>query len=124
MVTSKSIPVAFLTMLLLIPFFSIIVSSHSGIEITIKGGFGCTLSIKNDTNETIIGNFNYTANAFFREVGIKDSGKNISIKPYVTFIYKRGVPALMYITIDAQAGNVSLEKHGISIFYLVMFLNK
>ena len=116
----KHIGVMLLATLFISSFFSL-AGAQSDVEITIKGGLGCTITFNNHGNETVKGNFTYSAVAFLRNAGYKDIG-NGTIKPHETFIYKKFVPYFSKVMVTAQAGDAFVEKVGISIFFITIFI--
>ncbi len=86
--------------------------------ITIKGGFGCTVSIQNNGNYTINSSISIFSYRIFKEGSTNITG-NGSIKPGCSMSVTSLPPGIDSIYAMAQAGNQTLVRKGISIFYFV-----
>jgi hypothetical protein len=108
---------------LLISSFFVSSATADNIIITIKGGFGCVISITNNGNETIKANMSWVAKTIFRDRGGDAIGNDIPIKSGETFLYKGMISGLNWISASANVGNHVVSKKGISIFNFVILFN-
>ena len=112
--------------ILAVIFISLLISSFfvssatADVIITIKGGFGCVISITNNENETIKANLSWIAKSVFRERGANATGNDIPIKPGDGYFYKGMISGLNWISASANVGTHSVSKKGISIFNFVI----
>jgi type 1 fimbria pilin len=101
--------------------FSIFASSviADDVTITIKGGFGCTVTIQNNGNNTINASISIVSYRIFREGGANMTG-NGPIKPGESVSLRSFPPGIESVYAMAQVGNQTLVRIGISIFYFVL----
>jgi hypothetical protein len=112
--------------LLFVGTYSIPAIAHSVVTedviITIKGGFGCSVTIQNNGNYTINASINIVSNFIFREGGASSTG-NASIGPGMSFSLRSFPPGIESIYAMGQVGNLTVKQEGISFFRFV-FLSK
>lgn len=114
----KTLVVMIFTSLLM---YSVFVSSviAEDVTITIKGGFGCTVTIRNNGNSTINASIIINSSRIFREGGTNSTGHGL-IKPGESISATSYPPGIESIYSQAQAENQTLVRKGISIFYFVL----
>jgi len=102
--------------------FSLFVSSVAAddVTITIKGGFGCTVTIQNNGNYTINASISIVSDKIFREGGANTTG-NSPIPPGSSVSFRALRPGIESIYAMGQAGNLTVTRNGISFFRFVFF---
>ncbi|MBE3137358.1 MAG: hypothetical protein IMZ43_08235 [Thermoplasmata archaeon] len=118
----KTLWVATFTLLFLLPFF-VSFAIADNVTITIKGGFGCIVTIQNNGNYTINGSISIVSHLIFREGygnttghGPIEPGESISARYFpfgIDSIYAMG-----------QAGNLTVTRNGISFFRFVFLFKE
>jgi hypothetical protein len=91
--------------------------------ITIKGGFGCSVTIQNNGNYTINASISIVSNFIFREGGANTTG-NVSIIPGMSFSLRSFPPGIESIYAIGQVGNLTVTKKGISFFRFVFLFKE
>jgi hypothetical protein len=105
--------------------FSLFVSSvvADDVTITIKGGFGCTVTIQNNGNYTINASISIVSHFIFREGSVNMTG-NGSIKPHQSVSLRALPPGIESIHAMGQAGNLTVTQKGISFFRFVFLFKE
>jgi len=119
---SKTIVAVFLITLLSFPLFlNPVVAQDDDVVITIKGGFQMKFFIENNTNDTILADFNVTAKGPRCE--FEDIGEDYPIDPGDTLCYNLAIHRLIFISVSIDVeGHASLTRKGIGFMYFVIFL--
>jgi hypothetical protein len=91
--------------------------------ITIKGGFGCSVTIQNNGNYTINTSISIASNFIFREGGANRTG-NGSIAPGMSISLRSFPPGIESIYAIGQVGNLTVTKKGISFFRFVFLFKE
>jgi hypothetical protein len=112
----KTLLAVIFTSLLISSFF---VSPATAVIITIKGGFGCTVTIENNENYTINANISIVSNRIFGEGGGNITGHG-GIKPGHSTIANLRPPGIESIYAMGHSGNQTVIRKGISIFRFVI----
>ena len=105
--------------------FSLFVSSvvADDVTITIKGGFGCTVTIQNNGNETINASISIVSNRIFGEGGANTTGHG-PVYPHMSYGARLIVPGIQSIYAMGQVGNLTVTKKGISFFRFVFLFKE
>ena len=94
---------------------------NGDIDIKIRGGFGCWITITNNGDEKITVDFNITGSGIFSDKKFNDSG-NLSVNPNSVALFKRFISGFMRITATAEYEDETLTRSGFSIMLFVIFL--
>ena len=86
--------------------------------INIKGGFGCTVIIQNNGNETINGCISIISHRLFIEGEANTTGHG-PIQPGMSYSIQFTSPGFNSIYAMGQVGNLTVTKKGISVFRFV-----
>jgi hypothetical protein len=93
------------------------------VTITIKGGFGCTVTIQNNGNYTINASISIVSDKIFREGGANTTG-NGPIPPGSSVSLRALPPGIESIYAMGQAGNLTVTRNGISFFRFVFLFKE
>ena len=94
---------------------------NGDIDIKIRGGFGCWITITNNGDEKITVDFNITGSGIFSDKKFYDSG-NLSVNPNSVALFKRFTSGFMRITATVEYEDETLTRSGFSIMLFVIFL--
>jgi len=105
--------------------FSLFVSSvvADDVTITIKGGFGCTVTIQNNGNYTINASISIVSHFIFRE-GYTNTTGNGQIRPNESVSIRSLPPGIESIYAMGQVGNLTVTRNGISFFRFVFLFKE
>jgi hypothetical protein len=93
------------------------------VTITIKGGFGCTVTIQNNGNETINASISIVSNRIFGEGGANTTGHG-PVYPHTSYGARLTAPGIQSIYAMGQVGNLTVSKKGISFFRFVFLFKE
>ena len=100
---------------------SIYDADKGDIELKIRGGFGITIVITNNGDESITVDFNITGSGIFSDKKFYVSG-NLSVNPNSVALFKRFISGFMRITATVEYEDETLTRSGFSIMLFVIFL--
>jgi hypothetical protein len=101
--------------------FSVFVSSAvaDNVTVTIKGGFGCTVTIHNNGNSSINGSISIVSHRIFGTGDTNSTGGGI-IQPHESISQWSSPGHITSMYAIGQAGNLKVIKKGISFFHFVL----
>jgi hypothetical protein len=105
--------------------FSVFISSVTAdnVTITIKGGFGCTVTIQNNENYFINASISIVSHKIFSEGGGNSSGHG-PITPNESVSLTLSPPGIETINATAKAENQTVMRKGISFFHFVILFKE
>jgi hypothetical protein len=116
----KTLLAATFTLLLIFSFF-VSSATADNVTITIKGGFGCTITVtNNEQNKTVLVNASIITESVILYGGTNSTVVRFPLQPGFSFHLRSRVPFIEWVNAMAQVGNQTVTRKGISICRFVI----